>query len=95
MAEPRKALGMMIKAVRRAHGLSGMQFASRLNVSLDTLRSWEIGRSRPDAENLFKLADLAPPRLTWQLLGEIHLTPARARAWLARAQRRAGRPAAG
>jgi transcriptional regulator with XRE-family HTH domain len=84
MAEPSKTLGRMIKAVRRAHGLSGMQFAGRLGISLDTLRSWEIGRSRPDAENLFKLADLAPPRLTWKLLSEICLTPARTRGWLAR-----------
>ncbi len=95
MAEPSTTLGRMIKAVRRAHGESGMVFAARLGVSLDTLRSWEIGRSRPDAENLFKLADLAPPRLTWKLLREIRLTPARARSWLARegraARRRAGR----
>ena len=91
MAKPPKTLGRMIKAVRRAHGQSGMQFAGRLGVSLDTLRSWESGRSRPDAENLFKLADLAPPCLTWKLLSEIHLTPARARGWLARRGPRPGR----
>jgi transcriptional regulator with XRE-family HTH domain len=84
MAEPPKALGGIIKAVRRAHGMSGMQFALKIGVSLDTLRSWEIGRSRPDAENLLKLADLAPPTLTWDLLREIRVTPARVRSWLAR-----------
>src|SRR5207245_3209763 len=50
MAEPPNALGGIIKAVRRAHGMSGMQFAVKLGVALDTLRSWEIGRSRPDAD---------------------------------------------
>ncbi|PYV30092.1 MAG: hypothetical protein DMG22_21435 [Acidobacteria bacterium] len=84
MAEPPNALGGIIKAVRRAHGMSGMQFAVKLGVALDTLRSWEIGRSRPDAENLLKLADLAPPTLTWDLLHEIRVTPARVRNWLAR-----------
>ena len=97
MAKPPKALGGIIKAVRRAHGMSGMQFAMKLGVALDTLRSWEIGRSRPDAENLLKLADLAPPSLTWALLREIGVTPARVRNWLARQgnspkQRRKGRP---
>jgi DNA-binding transcriptional regulator YiaG len=79
-----QALGRTVKAVRHAHGMSGMQFALELGVSLDTLRSWEIGRSRPDAENLLKLADLAPPTLTWELLREIRLTPARVRKWLRR-----------
>ncbi len=84
-----KALGRAIRTIRRAHGLSGMQFALRLGVSIDTLRSWEIGRNQPDAENTLKLADLAPPELTWKLLGQIGVTPARVRRWLARA----GRPA--
>lgn len=91
MAEPSETLARIVKAVRRAHGEGGMAFAARLGISLDTLRSWEIGRSRPDAENLFKLADLAPPRLTWKLLAEIHLTPSRARAWLVRRRPRTGR----
>ena len=79
-----KALGRTIKAIRRAHALSGMQCALRLGVSLDTLRSWEIGRNHPDAENILKLAELAPPAFTWKLLREIDVTPARVRKWLAR-----------
>src|SRR5947199_222928 len=64
MAEPPNALGGIIKAVRRAHGMSGMQFAVKLGVALDTLRSWEIGRSRATAaarRGAFSTTGLFPP----------------------------------
>ncbi len=74
-----------IKAIRTAQNLSGSEFAQKLGVSIDTLRSWETGRKRPEAENFLKLADLAPPQWKWEILKEIGLTPRRLRAWLRRA----------
>ncbi len=88
MRDPSSALGRKIKAIRHAQQLSGWRFAQKLGVSIDTLRSWEIGRTRPQAENIYKLADLAPPGLVWGLLEEVGLNPERVKGWLAAGRKR-------
>jgi DNA-binding transcriptional regulator YiaG len=47
-----------IKALRHRLGLSTMAFAIRLNVSVDTVRSWEQGVRRPRPEILSLLVAL-------------------------------------
>ncbi len=82
MGSNRNELGAKILSIRRAHRLSGWHFALKLGVSIDTVRSWEIGRARPSMENLLKLIEAAPPRMRLGLLKELGITPKRLRAWL-------------
>ncbi|MER9414037.1 helix-turn-helix domain-containing protein [Mesorhizobium sp. M0589] len=39
--------GDQIKAIRKRSGMSQVAFAEHLGISVDTLKSWEIGRRRP------------------------------------------------
>ena len=46
-----------IKAIRNERGLTQTQLASQLGKGESAIRMWEIGRSKPDADTLIKLAD--------------------------------------
>ncbi|MGB3290523.1 MAG: helix-turn-helix domain-containing protein [Burkholderiaceae bacterium] len=50
------------RGVRRRLGLSQREFATRINVSLDTIRNWEQGRRYPTgaAKALLRILDKAP-----------------------------------
>ena len=40
-----------VRAIRKGLGLSQPQFGARFGFTLATVRSWEQGRTRPDASN--------------------------------------------
>jgi transcriptional regulator with XRE-family HTH domain len=46
-----------IRAVRNERGMSQTQLASELDKGESAVRMWEIGRSKPDADTLIKLAE--------------------------------------
>lgn len=46
-----------IRELRRARGLSQVEFCARMGVSQGTLSSWESGRFQPDIEKLGRMAD--------------------------------------
>lgn len=50
------------RRVRRRLGFSQVEFAERIDVSLDTIRNWEQGKRRPTgaAKALLKVLDKAP-----------------------------------
>ncbi len=50
------------RRVRRRLGFSQIEFAQRINVSLDTIRNWEQGKRAPTgaAKALLKVLDKAP-----------------------------------
>ena len=48
-----------IRAIRARHAATQPRFAALLNVSLDTVKSWETGRMQPGPENVAKLRHLA------------------------------------
>ena len=50
------------RRVRRRLGFSQVEFAKRINVSLDTIRNWEQGKRSPTgaAQALLKVLDKAP-----------------------------------
>lgn len=50
------------RRVRRRLGFSQVEFAERINVSLDTIRNWEQGKRSPTgaAKALLKVLDKAP-----------------------------------
>ena len=53
---------MFARRVRRRLGLSQAELASRIQVSLDTIRNWEQGKRSPTgaAKALLKVLDKAP-----------------------------------
>lgn len=62
MAKERKPLdikiGAAIKEARKARGLTGREVAEKLSTSTGAVGNWERGANRPDAENLFAVAEL-------------------------------------
>ena len=50
------------RRVRKRLGLSQMEFSTRLNVSLETIRNWEQGKRSPTgaAKALLRVLDKAP-----------------------------------
>ena len=51
-------LGEMIAEVRKDHGDTQVMLAEKLNVAVQTVRSWEQSRSSPDHETLVKICRL-------------------------------------
>ncbi|WP_130869214.1 helix-turn-helix domain-containing protein [Intestinimonas massiliensis (ex Afouda et al. 2020)] len=49
---------MRIKELREAMGLTRVQLADRLGVSVVAVRKWELGMAKPNADKLPALADL-------------------------------------
>ncbi|MEY4363594.1 MAG: hypothetical protein RLZZ24_946, partial [Pseudomonadota bacterium] len=51
-----------VKRVRRRLGFSQAEFATRIDVSLETIRNWEQGKRSPTgaAKALLKILDKAP-----------------------------------
>ena len=49
---------MMLKELREAAGLSRLQVANRLGISVVAVRKWENGVNKPSADKLPDLADL-------------------------------------
>lgn len=54
--------GKFARRVRRRLGFSQVEFAERIDVSLDTIRNWEQGKRSPTgaAKALLKVLDKAP-----------------------------------
>ena len=48
-----------IRALRRATGLTQVEFCARFRIPLGTLRDWEQGRSKPDRPALAYLRAIA------------------------------------
>lgn len=61
-AQAMQDAGQFARRVRRRLGLSQAQFASRIDVSLETIRNWEQGKRSPTgaAKALLKVLDRAP-----------------------------------
>ena len=61
-AQAMQDAGQFARRVRRRLGLSQAQFASRIDVSLETIRNWEQGKRSPTgaAKALLKVLDKAP-----------------------------------
>lgn len=61
-AEAAQYAGKYARRVRRRLGLSQVQFASQIEVSLETIRNWEQGKRSPTgpAKALLKVLDKAP-----------------------------------
>ena len=61
-AELDRRVGVQLRQLRRALGLSQAELASRIQVSLDTIRNWEQGKRSPTgaAKALLKVLDKAP-----------------------------------
>lgn len=61
-AQSMQDAGLFARRVRRRLGLSQAQFASRIDVPLETIRNWEQGKRRPTgaAKALLKVQDKAP-----------------------------------
>ncbi|MDA3973254.1 helix-turn-helix domain-containing protein [Enterococcus thailandicus] len=51
-------LNLKIKELRNQHGLTQSELAKKMNVSQQTIGSWEVGRAEPNSDALNKLADL-------------------------------------
>ena len=47
-----------IKALREKHGMTQIQLAAKLGVSLSTVRLWEYGAGKPNRENWNKLEEI-------------------------------------
>ena len=58
-----------LKALRLARGMTQEQAAARLNVTRQTISSYEAGRTRPDVETLIRLAELYGVELEQILYG--------------------------
>lgn len=52
------SIGAKIKEQRSKLGISQQKLANEIGVSVDTIRSLEIGRANPSVDTLLKLADL-------------------------------------
>lgn len=50
-------IGKNIKKKRSENGITQDQLAEKLNVTRQTISSWEMGRTQPDVDMLGKLAD--------------------------------------
>lgn len=61
-AQAMQEAGQFARRVRRRLGLSQAQFASRIDVPLETIRNWEQGKRSPTgaAKALLKVLDKAP-----------------------------------
>ncbi len=61
-AQAMQDAGQFARRVRRRLGLSQAQFASRIDVPLETIRNWEQGKRSPTgaAKALLKVLDKAP-----------------------------------
>lgn len=61
-AQAMQDAGQYARRVRRRLGLSQTQFASRIDVPLETIRNWEQGKRSPTgaAKALLKVLDKAP-----------------------------------
>lgn len=53
----KKTIGIKIKELRTAEGISQVMFASTIGVARATLAGYEIGKSEPDIMTLIKIAD--------------------------------------
>lgn len=58
-----------IKSEREKLGLTQFDLSKKLNVSQQTIGSWEVGRTEPSTENLQKLSELFNTSLDY-LLGK-------------------------
>ncbi len=74
MVEPREydphRVGARLKAVRLAHGMSQVEFASLCEVSVAALSHWEKGRQRPSIASASKIADVFSLTLDYLIRGK-------------------------
>ena len=61
-AEAMRDMGRFARRVRRRLGLTQVEFAKRIDVSLETIRNWEQGKRGPTgaARALLRILDKAP-----------------------------------
>jgi len=64
-------LDVRIKELRRDRGWTQRDLANKMNVSQQTIGSWEVGRAEPNAEALTKLSELFEVSIDY-LLGKKH-----------------------
>lgn len=64
------AIGSNLKFLRNSRGLSQSEVAEALNVTRQTISSYETGRTEPDLETLKRLADLFNTDIYGVLYGE-------------------------
>jgi len=67
-----KMLFNRIKSEREQLGLTQSDLSKKLNVSQQTIGSWEVGRTEPSTENLQKLSELFNTSIDY-LLGKSNL----------------------
>lgn len=56
-----------LRIIRKEHGLTQKELASRIQVSQALISAWELGTSKPDIDYLFKLARLYKVSLDYLL----------------------------
>jgi len=66
--------GMQIKKLRSSHKLTQEQLALKLNVSRQTISSWENNRNLPDLEMVVQIAKIFEISLDQLILGDPTMT---------------------
>jgi transcriptional regulator with XRE-family HTH domain len=66
--EFKKLIGLQIKALRAADGLSQRELAEKLGVSSAHLSFWETGRTMPDSRYLEKICKAFEVKLEFVVL---------------------------
>ena len=57
-------------ALRKAHGLSQLKLAEKINVSRQAVSRWEVGSAVPSTENLILLSELYGVSIDYLINGE-------------------------
>ncbi len=65
-------VGMRIRKIRKAHGLSQSQFALRAGISASAVGNWEQGLSRPGLNAAVKIIEAFDMTLDYLYLGRMH-----------------------
>ena len=71
-------IGARIRALREAKDLTQAKVAAMCGVSANAMSQWETGRSRPERDNLLKLASKLETTFAYLLQGDGHAEVERA-----------------
>jgi transcriptional regulator with XRE-family HTH domain len=68
--DPRRALGRRLQLEREGYGITREELAARLCEEADTVKRWELGRTRIPAERLVAIATALGITVS-RLLGQV------------------------
>lgn len=66
-------LNEILKEKRKELDLTQQNVADHLNVTRQTVSSWEVGKSFPDISTLIKISDFYQSSLDYMLKGDVNL----------------------